>query len=80
MALAVLDDLWSRREERRPVLLVIDEAHNLCRRRTVDTLLLRAARDRLIQTAGGFVATPSIVQVGARITREGGIDVPVPMP
>ena len=29
VALSVLDDLWARREERRPVLLVIDEAHNL---------------------------------------------------
>ncbi|MCU1481445.1 MAG: ATP-binding protein [Subtercola sp.] len=29
-ALSVLDDLWARREERRPVLIVIDEAHNLC--------------------------------------------------
>ena len=30
VALSVLDDLWERRESRRPVLLVIDEAHNLC--------------------------------------------------
>lgn len=30
IALAVLEDLWNHREERRPVLLVIDEAHNLC--------------------------------------------------
>ncbi|MGM1017956.1 MAG: ATP-binding protein [Actinomycetota bacterium] len=29
-ALAVLEHLWSRREERRPILIVIDEAHNLC--------------------------------------------------
>ena len=29
-ACAVLDSLWSRREERQPVLIVIDEAHNVC--------------------------------------------------
>jgi hypothetical protein len=27
---AVLGELWRRREERRPVLVVIDEAHNVC--------------------------------------------------
>ena len=27
---AVLGELWRRREERRPVLIVIDEAHNVC--------------------------------------------------
>jgi DNA helicase HerA-like ATPase len=49
-ALSVLDELWSRRNERRPVLLVIDEAHNLC---TPDTAgpLLGAVRDRIIQIA-----------------------------
>ena len=30
VALAVLDDLWARRAERRPLLIVVDEAHNLC--------------------------------------------------
>jgi uncharacterized protein len=42
--------LWSRRNERRPVLLVIDEAHNLC---TPDTAsqLQAAIRDRIIQIA-----------------------------
>src|SRR5690606_26726351 len=29
VALALLDELWNRREERRPILLVIDEAHTL---------------------------------------------------
>jgi uncharacterized protein len=50
VALSVLDELWSRRNERRPVLLVIDEAHNLC---TPDTAgpLLGAVRDRIIQIA-----------------------------
>jgi uncharacterized protein len=150
VALAVLDDLWARREERRPVLLVIDEAHNLCAP-GMDSLLGRAVRDRIIQIAaegrkfglwllistqrpskvhpqivsqcdnltlmrmnspgdlaeltdifgfvpramlaqsarfrqgealmaGGFVAAPSILKVNPRITAEGGIDVPVPMP
>ena len=50
VALSVLDELWSRRNERRPVLLVIDEAHNLC---TPDTTspLQAAVRDRIIQIA-----------------------------
>ncbi len=30
VAQAVLGELWRRREERRPVLIVIDEAHNVC--------------------------------------------------
>ena len=30
IAAAVLGDLWRRRQERRPVLIVIDEAHNVC--------------------------------------------------
>ncbi len=150
VALAVLDDLWARREERRPVLLVIDEAHNLCAP-DMESLLGRAVRDRIIQIAaegrkfglwlllstqrpskvhhgivsqcdnltlmrmnspgdleeladifgfvpramlaqsarfrqgeallaGGFVSAPSITKVRDRITAEGGIDVPVPMP
>ena len=29
-ALGVLERLWERRAERRPVLIVVDEAHNLC--------------------------------------------------
>lgn len=29
-ALAVLEHLWSERESRRPILIVLDEAHNLC--------------------------------------------------
>ncbi|WP_230379423.1 hypothetical protein [Microbacterium sp. ZXX196] len=29
-ALAVLERLWARRAERKPILIVIDEAHNLC--------------------------------------------------
>jgi DNA helicase HerA-like ATPase len=29
-ALGILEDLWERRMERRPILIVIDEAHNFC--------------------------------------------------
>jgi DNA helicase HerA-like ATPase len=50
VALSVLNDLWNRREERRPVLLVVDEAHNLCSP-DLESLLGRAVRDRIIQIA-----------------------------
>jgi len=50
VALAVLDELWSRRNERRPVLLVIDEAHNLCSP-DLTSPLQTAVRDRIIQIA-----------------------------
>ena len=35
---AVLGELWRRREERRPVLIVVDEAHNVCPARPDDPL------------------------------------------
>lgn len=49
-ALAVLEQLWARREERRPILIVIDEAHNLC---SPDprTEVERALTEQLIQIA-----------------------------
>ncbi|MGS2809514.1 ATP-binding protein [Nocardia sp. MW-W600-9] len=50
VALALLDDLWARRDERRPVLLVIDEAHNLASPR-LDSPIAVAVRERLIQIA-----------------------------
>jgi uncharacterized protein len=50
IALSVLDDLWERRESRRPVLLVIDEAHNLCSPE-LDSQLAVAVRERIIQIA-----------------------------
>ncbi len=50
VALSVLDDLWSRRSERRPFLIVIDEAHNLCSPE-VETALERAVLNRIIQIA-----------------------------
>ena len=40
---AVLGDLWRRRQERRPVLVVIDEAHNVCPADPPDRLVARAA-------------------------------------
>jgi DNA helicase HerA-like ATPase len=149
VALSLLDDLWERREERRPVLLVIDEAHNLCSPR-LDSPLAVAVRERLVQIAaegrkfglwlllstqrpskvhpgilsqcdnlalmkmtspvdlqelgtyfgyapasmlarspwfrqgealfaGGFVPTPTLVKMNARLTPEGGTDVGVPL-
>jgi DNA helicase HerA-like ATPase len=50
VALAVLDDLWAKREQRRPILIVIDEAHNLCAPEQ-DSPLGRAVRDRIVQIA-----------------------------
>ena len=150
IALAVFEDLWQRREERRPVLLVVDEAHNLCSP-DLESTAARAVRDFIIQiaaegrkfglwlllstqrpskihpqivsqcdnltlmrmnspndlaelgdlfgfvprgmlaqssrfrqgealVAGGFVPAPSIIKFRDRITQEGGVDVPVPMP
>ena len=148
-ALAVLDHLWETREERVGRLIVIDEAHNLCRpdpatplealltERIVQIaaegrkyglwLLLSTQRpskvhpDALSQCdnlalmrmssprdlaeladvfgyvpasllerspgfaqgqalfAGGFVELPALVQVGSRLTHEGGSDVSVPL-
>jgi DNA helicase HerA-like ATPase len=49
-ALALLDHLWARREERNPVLLVIDEAHNLCTADPVDSIQA-AVTERLVQIA-----------------------------
>ena len=50
VALAVLDDLWAKRESRRPVLLVIDEAHNLSSPENSSPLHV-AVRERIIQIA-----------------------------
>ncbi|SEB61295.1 ATP-binding protein [Microbacterium hydrocarbonoxydans] len=49
-ALAVLEHLWSRREERRPILIVIDEAHNLCSPEPT-TEVERALTEQLVQIA-----------------------------
>jgi DNA helicase HerA-like ATPase len=50
VAMAVLDELWAQREARRPVLIVIDEAHNLCSP-DGDSPLQKRVRERLIQIA-----------------------------
>ena len=39
VAAAVLGDLWQRRQERKPVLIVIDEAHNVCPAEPPDQLV-----------------------------------------
>ncbi len=148
VALAVLDRLWNTRETRKPLLIVVDEAHNLCppepgspaRVVLCERLIQIAAEGRkyglwlllstqrpskihsqvlsqcdnicLMKTnaptdlerirrlfgavprdllervptfrqgqallAGGFADEASVVQLGQRITVEGGSDVPVP--
>lgn len=148
-ALAVLEHLWVRREERRPILIVIDEAHNLCPpdpQTDVERALVRqvvqiaaegrkfglwlllstqrpnkihpnvltqcdnlglmrvnsprdledlaevfgfAGREQIRRSttftqgqalfAGGFIAEPSFVQMGRRVTEESGGDVAVPL-
>lgn len=148
-ALAVLDHLWERREDRIGRLIVIDEAHNLCQpapatpveREITERIVQIAAEGRkyglwlLLSTqrpakvhpnalsqcdnlalmrmsstrdlaelaevfgyapealversplfgqgqalfAGGFVEAPALVQMGSRLTLEGGSDVAVPL-
>ena len=48
---AVLGELWRRREERRPVLIVVDEAHNVCPARPEDPLTA-IATDCAVRIAG----------------------------
>lgn len=50
VALALLEDLWAKRESRRPLLIVIDEAHNLCSPDPSDPLH-EAVRARIEQIA-----------------------------
>jgi hypothetical protein len=47
---AVLAALWRRREKREPVLIVIDEAHNVCPAVTADPLIA-LARDHVVRIA-----------------------------
>lgn len=148
-ALAVLDHLWRRREERVGRLIVIDEAHNVCSPDAA-TPLERLLTQRVVQIAsegrkygiwmllstqrpskihpnvisqcdnlalmrmssagdldelgrilgyapadllarspgfsqgqalfaGGFAPEPQLVQIGPRLTHEGGVDVPIPL-
>ena len=48
---AVLGELWRRREERRPVLIVVDEAHNVCPARPEDPLTA-IATEHAVRIAG----------------------------
>ena len=43
VAAAVLGNLWRRRQERSPILIVIDEAHNVCPAEPGDQLIAMAA-------------------------------------
>ena len=51
VALDLLDHLWADRGARRPTLLVVDEAHNVCSANPT-TPLERATTERLVQIAG----------------------------
>jgi DNA helicase HerA-like ATPase len=53
IAAAVLGDLWRRRQERRPVLIVIDEAHNVCPVNPSDQLVAQAAEHAIRIAAEG---------------------------
>lgn len=52
-AAAVLGDLWRRRHERKPVLIVIDEAHNVCPADPPDQLTAQAAEHAIRIAAEG---------------------------
>jgi uncharacterized protein len=51
VAVAVLEHLWAERKQRRPLLLVVDEAHDLCPAEPEDPLQ-RLAVDRFTRIAG----------------------------
>ena len=51
VAIAVLEQLWADRARRRPLLLVVDEAHDVCPADPVDPLQ-RLAVDRFTRIAG----------------------------
>ena len=53
IAAAVLGDLWRRRHERKPVLIVIDEAHNVCPADPPDQLTAQAAEHAIRIAAEG---------------------------
>jgi len=49
----VLSDLWRRRQERNPILIVIDEAHNVCPAEPPDQLTTTAAEHAVWIAAEG---------------------------
>ena len=49
----MLESLWARREERRPVLIVIDEAHNVCPAEPEDRLSALATEQAVRIAAEG---------------------------
>lgn len=51
VAMGALNYLWRRREERSPVLVVIDEAHNVCPQQPADRIQA-AATELAVQIAG----------------------------
>jgi len=51
VAMSLLGRLWRRREERRPILVVIDEAHNVCPAEPT-TALQALATDHVVRIAG----------------------------
>jgi hypothetical protein len=53
VAAAVLSDLWRRRQERSPILIVIDEAHNVCPAEPPDQLVAMAAEATIRIAAEG---------------------------
>jgi DNA helicase HerA-like ATPase len=50
---AVLETLWAHRADRNPVLIVIDEAHNVCPAEPQDALIARAAEHAVRIAAEG---------------------------
>src|SRR4051794_28214960 len=53
VAAGVLAELWRRRSERRPTLIVIDEAHNVCPSATDNAISAAAVRDAIAIAAEG---------------------------
>ena len=53
VAAGVLAELWRRRSERRPTLVVIDEAHNVCPAVAEDAVTSAAVRDAIAIAAEG---------------------------
>jgi DNA helicase HerA-like ATPase len=53
VAAGVLAELWRRRSERRPTLVVIDEAHNVCPAAADNAVTSAAVRDAIAIAAEG---------------------------